>query len=676
MPNECVTQIEEYLDNPQMITPLVLAQSIGKPTERDEESYEQHKRLAWRCFYLLALFPPELRADALTCQPDQAILKHFHLVAHERKQARSRLIEGTLRYVLRTAMSYLGRGLPYLDLVQEGYFGLQCAADRFIEQEGGHFQQYAGQWIQQRILLAIAAQSRPIRLPVHLSERLMQLKKIEREFENALMVNPYACDQAILERLKPSTASKAVNNPHKAAIALRRLRKTDARHYSYDLDVFAEFLVDETSFEEQFELRLLMETINRWLEQLSERERKIVRLRTGLADGEAKTLEEIGQLYGVTRERVRQIEARARRKMTDWQLKYAFKDISLETDHRIETAINDLWRPLMNVLDHLDRREALQPDAIQKERRWIERRVKKRVARRERRMPRKRRCASRVRLFSQVLSEAGHPLHYAEVHQRALALLPPEQHFIKESVYAALFQSDDFRLLGGGVFSLAAWQNRAQETSCEPILAHCPTPLLPVHAPPRAFLESIMMARQLVQAQPEIAIRQFYEAMLARAGRDWSDPQDAFDAWYAAGLHDYIQFAHQAREPIRLSIPPTWKLAEVCVHGLNHVCRRIQKMPELLAALDRLGSAEIPRLQKLLFGSAGAGFDVPLRLNMLAAFEAVRADGNQWRITELGRAALQANPPQELPDFGVIKTPEPDEPDTDDGDDHLAIVTL
>jgi hypothetical protein len=115
----------------------------------------------------------------------------------------------------------------------------------------------------------------------------------------------------------------------------------------------------------------------------------------------------------------------------------------------------------------------------------------------------------------------------------------------------------------------------------------------------------------------------------------------------------YILINRQAQETMQLSIPADWKLAEVRVHCLNHLCRRIQKMSELLAVLERLGMADAATLQRVIFGSESAGFDVPLRLNVLAAFEAVRADKTQWRITEMGRAALQANLPQELPDLSA-----------------------
>jgi len=479
IPGEFVKQVEEYLDNPQILTPLVLSQCIGQPINEDRERHKQLESLGWRCFYLLALFPAEVRANALTCQLSDTILKHFRVVAHERKQSRSRLIEGTLRYTLRIATSYMGRGLPYLDLVQEGYFGLQHAADRFVEHEGAHFQQYAGQWIQQRMIRAVANNGRLIRVPTHFSEKITHLKRLEREYENDLVLNPHARDREIIERLGLSTKDEIATKPHKAMLKLKRLREADARHYSFDTDALAELVVDEESFEEQVELGMLNKAIDEWLERFPEREREIVRLRTGLIDGEAKTLEEIGQMYGVTRERIRQIEAKFYRRLDSYQSKYAFTSATLETNHRIETAINALGRPLIDVVDGIDMREALRPDTIQKERRWIEQRIEKRIMRGKRRMTGKRGQSSRASLFGQVLSKAGQPLHYNEIHQRARALLPPQQQITKEVTYATLFYSDRFRLLGGGVFSLASWQNTTQQTTNGHVFTQCPSPRIP-----------------------------------------------------------------------------------------------------------------------------------------------------------------------------------------------------
>jgi RNA polymerase sigma factor (sigma-70 family) len=677
IPSEFVKQIEEFLDRPQIDTPLALAQCIGSFRSEDSAARKSHEKLGWRCFYLLALFPSEIRADALTCQPSEAILKHFRLVVREWQQSRSRLIEGTLRYILRIAPSYLGRGLSYLDLVQEGFFGLRHAVDRFVEFEGAHFQQYASQWIQQRIMRAIADQTRLIRLPAHMVEKLTVLKRLEREYENDLVFNPHARDQEIIKRLGLSAEDEIENKTGKAAAKLKRLRSADARHYSIDLDAFAEFLVDENSFEAQIELELLNRAIHEWLERLLEREREIVLMRAGLRDGQAKTLEEIARIYGLTRERIRQIEAKAHKRMVQKPSKYAFRGAAPETDHRIEAAVNQLHRPLFDILDALDMRATLQTDAHRRERRWIEERIVKRVMRGKRKMMgrRKQGQMSRVDLFAQILTEANHPLHYGEIHRRALALLPPERHFTKEVAYAALFYNNRFRLLGEGIFSLVTWRNGAQTTPDGYVLTHCPPPPLPVNAAPGAFFESILVARQLVQTHPNITVMRFFEE-LSESGRVSSAPQDAFDAWYAAGLHDYIDFERQAREMMRLSIPADWGLADVRTHCVNQLCRRLLKMPELLAALERLATADVPTLQRVLFGDASAGYDVPFRLTMLAAFEAVRADGSQWRITEVGRAALQANPLQQPLDLSALETPEPEASETDDWDDHLAIFTL
>jgi len=173
------------------------------------------------------------------------------------------------------------------------------------------------------MIRAITDQSRLIRLPAHTVEKLAILKRLEREYENDLVLNPHACDQEIIERLGLSNKDVIKNKPGKGEVRLKRLRAADARHFSIDLDVFAELMVDEDSFEEQIELKLLSQAIQEWLQRFPEREREVVCMRTGLANGEEKTLEEIGRLYGLTRERIRQIEAKAYRRMSRPMSKYA-----------------------------------------------------------------------------------------------------------------------------------------------------------------------------------------------------------------------------------------------------------------------------------------------------------------------------------------------------------------
>lgn len=661
-PSDFETQIEACLNNPQSLAPVAL--SLG------DESTGQ---LAWRYFYLLALFPPNLRAEALSIEPDDSIREHFELVMEEYQQSSKRLIEGSLRYVMRIALFYMGQGVPYLDLVQEGYFGLQRAVNLFSEREGAHFQSYAAQWIIQRITRAIADSSRLIRVPIHQIEKITQLKKIEQEYENDLVLTPHARDYEIIERLGLATQEDTVDNPAKGMQRLKSLRESDAKHYPIYRDAFAKLIVDEQNFEERVELEVISKKLSQLLDKLPERQRNIVYMRNGMTGDAPKTLEVIAQEYNLTRERIRQLEASAH-KAIDFIVRHDFGDVLSENDHRIELAINVSRKSLFNFVDDLDFRQKLVQDNL-RERRIIEKLIQKHVMGGKRRAVGKHRKSNRADLFAQILDEAGQPLHYNEIYQRALAQIRPEQHFTKESAYTSLFYTNRFRLLGGGIFSLVAWQNTFEETPNGHVFTNCPAPLLPANAHPRAFLESLLVARDLVKNQPNITVMKFYESMVTWAGRDRGNAQDAFDAWYAVGLHEYIHFSRQARDAMRLLIAPEWKLNEIRSYCLSHLCLHVVKMPELLAILDRIGNADTPTLQKLLFGSESMGFDVPMRLTMLAAFEAVRADSGQWRITDVGRGALQANPPQELPDFSIIESPEIAENAYDDWDD-LDIFTL
>jgi len=134
-----------------------------------------------------------------------------------------------------------------------------------------------------------------------------------------------------------------------------------------------------------------------------------------------------------------------------------------------------------------------------------------------------------------------------------------------------------------------------------------------------------------------------------------SDSQNAFDAWYAAGLCGPVDFLNNGNDVIKLTIPVDAKLHDARKHCLNALCRRVLKMPELLLTLERIARPTVSSIQKVLFGSERIGFDLSTRLEMLAAFEAIQLDGDEWRLTELGRAILEANPPQELPDFSEIE---------------------
>lgn len=665
--NDLDAQIEDFFSDPHTAVPLALQASIG---HRGDD--EEFRRAGWKCFYFASLFTHELRPQAFQCDFDSVLNDHIERVICEYEESRKTLLQGTLRYVLTMATRYVGRGLDFSDLFQEGYFGLVAAVDKFSESEGAHFQSYAATWIRQRITRAIADQGRLIRIPIHMQEKLARLREAEQEHENELIFDENGLDDDFAQALDLATEGSTTKGRQR----IGRLRQADAQHYSIERLNLDECIVSAQSTDEIVELRLISEAIDAWLERFSERERTIIELRTGLRDGESRTLEEIGQMYGLTRERIRQIEVNARKRMTSSRGKQLLGVEPLETDPRIVQATIQAQRQLCELAVRLDDKKVLRPYRNAPGRGEILRRMEARGLGGNKRMSSKRRRSSRVAMFREILAEAGHPLHHEEIRLRALDRLPEEEHFAKELAYASLFYHDSFRLLGNGIFGLASWRNETSVNGSGHVFSHCPSPLLPANASSRAFFETIVVGKSIAQQQPDIGTMQFYEAMVSYVGRDSGDPQGAFDAWYMAGLHSYVDFSEHARSPMHFTEAVSLSLSELRYYCLEHVCQRVLRMPVLLSAIDRLATTDISTLQKVVFGSETSGFDVPIRLAVLEAFEAVRRDGHNWRLTDIGRRVLAAHPPQELPDFGVIDSLASEEDETDDFTDDFSIFTL
>jgi RNA polymerase primary sigma factor len=252
---------------------------------------------------------PEDVKDSDWAKEVEMPLGDFRRRLHSGRRAKDKMVQSNLRLVVSIAKKYMNRGLSFQDLIQEGSLGLIRAAEKFDHEKGYKFSTYATWWIRQAITRAIADQSRTIRLPVHLYETISRIKKTTKLLSQEMGRKP--TEEEIATRMEMTIEKlRFIAKSAQLPISLETPigKEEDSR-----LGDFIES--DGETPDDQVAKNLLREDLESVLGTLSPRERDVLKLRYGLDDGRMKTLEEIGQIFNVTRERIRQIEAKALRKL-------------------------------------------------------------------------------------------------------------------------------------------------------------------------------------------------------------------------------------------------------------------------------------------------------------------------------------------------------------------------
>jgi len=284
------------------------AEPDAEELEAEEEEEEKESGYSDDTQDAIKLYLKEIRVASLLTFKDEQELAHK--IAEGDEEARARMIEANLRLVVNIGKRYINRGLPFSDVIEEGNIGLIKAVEKFKPEKGFRFSTYASWWIKQSIERALVNQTRTIRLPVHISEEINSFVKVVRRLVQSLKREP-TTEEIAAEMNYPPEQVKDIMQ------LIRKTHSLDTPIGNKEEGSLKDLIEDETSLSPAKNTEGIMrrEQIMEWLKYLTDNEKKVISMRFGLEDGEAQTLEVIGKEFGLTRERVRQIEASALNKL-------------------------------------------------------------------------------------------------------------------------------------------------------------------------------------------------------------------------------------------------------------------------------------------------------------------------------------------------------------------------
>lgn len=595
---------------------------------------------------LLALFPPEWGDK-----------EYAAWAKGKARDARQHLVTGYLRYALRIARNYAGNGLEFPDLAQNAFMGLMRAAELHDYRINARFGTYATNWIWQRVTRALAEGSSLIRIPVHRRDMLNKLTQIV-EAEDDGTADPLAAPAVLRAAGFLAEQQEEADGMQGSGVRLARRRAARLILLGYPVELSVRVHWPEAADDDAGEsleeclpaapvadLYASRQIIATMLGGLTERERNVLTMRFGLADGQDHTLEEIGRAFGLSRERIRQIQAHA---LGTLQRRFSrrFPALTKEDLYGLPAVWNITaprvagGRPIDLMWEREFAREG-PPD-------WLDQSLFD--------LPRSswhassasgsgvsgvRSSGPRVAQLIEALVSLGAPAHYARIVETVNEGLPSQHALDGRDGYRMLVGSErTFLLLGEGVFSLVEWEE-ARGREPEPQLPYCPMALPDPPAFEGALFESIFVGREYLHQEPDAA--DFLAHMLPWAEADPSMKpwlrQGVLSAYYLLGLIPYT-FIYSGGNPRLRSTLPDGDIQTLRRYCLQTLTERLAAMPEFWWLLRGAGTARPVDVGEQLAEIHPHDLDdARQRLYLLHSLgAAVRLPYGAYRLTPLGEA--------------------------------------